>query len=173
MINFPHNEKGMTLIELLATVVITTIIAMLAFSLLINGLNATKTIQKEITLRDEADYLMAALVKQLYTTKESKIEHHYLPQNGTKDYYLAIQTDEEGIEKFTKTGFIQNELIINDQAINVQNSDVKIDDSSTIKMTDNGEYEVVLVLQFNNNKTVFKNSIKTINDESEERDDGL
>ena len=70
MISKLLNQRGLSLVELLATLALMSIITVLAFSVLMNGIRASDNIKKEVALRNEADYLMTSLIRDLYTTKK-------------------------------------------------------------------------------------------------------
>ena len=58
MINI-RNNKGITLLEVLAVLILTALIFTLATPLLINGINRYNNIHTENALRDEADLIMS------------------------------------------------------------------------------------------------------------------
>lgn len=52
------NENGITLVELLVVLAITGCLSILIYNNLISGMNSYKSINKQITLDDEANYVM-------------------------------------------------------------------------------------------------------------------
>ncbi|MFC7373014.1 type II secretion system protein J [Fictibacillus iocasae] len=73
MKNNVRNEQGLTLIELLVTIVLFSIIGYMAYYVLINGLNTEKKIRTETLVRDEADLVMSQIVKELYPLTADKL----------------------------------------------------------------------------------------------------
>ncbi len=61
------NERGLTLIELLVGLAITSIIAASAYGVFTAGTKAYKRIGIENQLRSEADILMTTIFNELYT----------------------------------------------------------------------------------------------------------
>lgn len=154
-----QKQNGMTLVELLGAIVIMGIITALTFPILLGGMKTTKDIQKETMLRDEADYLMAAVIKELYTTKESEIIAKEFPQSGTANYYFKTSDGK-------KTGFIDNKLQVEDRIINTSNNAIRLLPSE-IRDLEEGQYEIILKLKLNGRtlkEMEFKNVIRTIND---------
>lgn len=68
------NQKGLTLVEVLAVVVISSIIIIFSGTLIVQSMKNQERITAEVQLRDEADIIMAKLMKDLFTLKESEIE---------------------------------------------------------------------------------------------------
>lgn len=110
------NEQGLTLIELLVSTILVAIISILAFKVLLQGIETSQSIQQETSLRDEADIIIAKFVKDLYTTKQSSIIIEELNKNSNGNYLLMITNDptkcpdiknisQACINTLTKTGF--------------------------------------------------------------------
>lgn len=159
------NNLGMTLIELLGAIVILVIISGLTFPILLNGLKTATTIQQEVKLRDEADYLMAAVLKEIYVMKESEINKVNLPAKGTANYFLIKMDPTKSNGK--KTGFINDELILSDTVINAKDSSIILSPNPTITFVEPNQYEISFELQLKGDKPKkmkFVNVIRTIND---------
>lgn len=69
-----NNERGFTLIEALAVLVISSIIFIFATSLIVQAMNNQERITAEAQLRDEADIMMSKLMKRIFSLKESDIK---------------------------------------------------------------------------------------------------
>ena len=166
------NERGLTLIELLAATILTAIIAIFAFSILMKGIQHYNTISTDTAFRDEADLLMSSLLKDLYTTKESQITKTHFPERNTDNYFFEI--DKTGTNKL-KTGFINKELYIQNKVIPITNSAIQITKDSKIVANQDGDgvYEITLELHMPlKNQTVkFINEIRTISDINEDKED--
>lgn len=85
------NEKGLTLVELLAVVILTAIVSILLFSITIKALENTRIISQETMLRDEADIIVSKFIKAMYSTRQDHIIYNKTDNNGNS--YLEITTD--------------------------------------------------------------------------------
>ena len=164
------NERGLTLIELLAATALTAIIAIFAFSILMKGIQHYNTISTDTAFRDEADLLMSSLIKELYTTKESQIVKPQFPEPNTNNYFFVMdKTDPK-----KNTGFINKKLYIQGDEVPVTNSAIQITKNSKIEANEKAEdgvYTITLELHMPiKNQTVkFINEIRTINDVTEDK----
>lgn len=86
-----NNEFGLSLPELLATFVIMSIISVIAFSIILSSFKTYERVNIEEKLRDEADIIMAHLVGNLFTTKESDIVNKHMSQNSAGNYYVELK----------------------------------------------------------------------------------
>lgn len=173
--NYFTNQKGLTLIEILAALVITVLMSLLAINILLNGLESYKKISQDTFMRDEADYLICQLIKDIYTTKNSNIIRVVNPTVNSIDSYIEIKT---GDTQTKKTGFIKNtnsskvELVIKDQTIPSNNNKILIDPSSKISLQNDGGYLVVLKLVMKNKVVEFQNIVYPIQDSIENEEGG-
>ncbi|WP_433945223.1 type II secretion system protein [Paenibacillus sp. SN-8-1] len=62
-----RSKRGFTLVELLASVVLASLLASIIFSIIMFGINSYQKIQVENELRDEADLLMSSIITDMYT----------------------------------------------------------------------------------------------------------
>lgn len=134
-----RNERGITLVELLAVFVIGAIISVLASATLFGGFKTHERVLAEGKLRDEADLIMAVLIQDLYVVKLSEITgHEFNKSDGT---YLIKLNDGQQI------GFIDGTVKrSNGETIKLQ-SGVHIVSGTEIKEIDTGQYEITLVLE--------------------------
>ena len=154
-----HDQHGLTLVELLATLALVSVVITLAFSVLLSGIRAADNIQIETALRNEADYLMTSLIRELYVMKESEIVQTQLPANGTTNYYLQANIGEQ-------TGFINNQVVVANTPQQISDPKILLLPSKIAKI-DNGQYEVTLVLKMTGDRSKemsFINVVRTIND---------
>lgn len=151
------NEKGMTLIELLATVVVLAVLATLSYQVLFQGFSNYSRIKLETELRDDADYIMASLMREVFTYKESEIE--FLSESN--NYLFKLKKDPETMV----TGIESGRIVIAGTPLHFTSTMIKLDESSKITSEGEGKYDVIIILT-NKNKTMeFKNTIRTINNE--------
>lgn len=68
-----NNEKGLTLIELLVTLVLFSIIGSIIYTVLMSGMNTEKRIHTEALIRDEADIVMTKFINVLYPALSSQV----------------------------------------------------------------------------------------------------
>ncbi|WP_409297416.1 PilW family protein [Peribacillus sp. SCS-26] len=69
------NEKGVTLIELLLTVVISAIAAVLIYSVFLTGIKLYQKIQVESGLRDNADYIATMILNEMYNSPPTYVRN--------------------------------------------------------------------------------------------------
>ncbi|MFJ7851007.1 PilW family protein [Peribacillus sp. NPDC097206] len=92
------NENGLSLIEILLAVTITTFITGVIYSLFITGLSLYQKIQIEGQLRDDADYIATMIMNEL-TTNQPK---YVTPLNEDEKNGVTLNVQEEK----TVDGFI-------------------------------------------------------------------
>ena len=92
------NENGLSLIEILLAVAITTFITGVIYSLFITGLSLYQKIQIEGQLRDDADYIATMIMNELTTNQPKYVTP--LNEDEKKGVTLNIQ------EEKTVDGFI-------------------------------------------------------------------
>ncbi|WAA08868.1 PulJ/GspJ family protein [Fervidibacillus albus] len=135
------SNKGLTLVELLATITILSIIGVLIYSVLFNGMKSYERTMEESKLRDEADYIMANLIDHFFSIKVSDVIE--LPDaNGGKNYVTILQNGEEKI-----FGFKNGDVYVSGEKLALLDSNVQITDESTIIPMNESEFAVKLVLQ--------------------------
>lgn len=145
MMGHLKNERGLTLVELLAVFVILGIVSSLAYSVLMNGFKAYDRIEIESKLRDEADIIMAELISELYTLKESEINNKRLPEGDSNNYYFEL-TDGN------KVGFYEGKVLLKSkQTSSLQTGEIKLSEESKIVVKDakKGLYKILLTVVYN------------------------
>lgn len=123
------NEKGLTLIESLLSLVLFTIIGTVVYFVLLNGLTTEKKIYTETLIRDEADLVMSQIIDNLYTATNTKVKAVTGQQN-----MLIYQIDNNTSRT---VGFLNNQPVVNGQSIstnefNFNNSSITLKDDSVI-----------------------------------------
>lgn len=84
------NEKGVTLTELLAAIVLAAIIGIIGYNILFSGFSTMERVKTEAALRDEADLIMASFIEELYTKKMPEIQFHH-SEDG--NYYFFFRDE--------------------------------------------------------------------------------
>lgn len=101
MTKYLTNQKGLTLIELLVTLVLFSVIGSIVSVVLISGLTAEKRIHTEALIRDEADIVMNKFINVLYPALSSQV-------SGKSDNLLQFDNGEKIIE----IGFVDQQATI-------------------------------------------------------------
>lgn len=173
------NEFGLTLVELLVAIALTSLIFTFATSILVKGMNHYKTISMETVLRDEADFIMAKFYRELYTLKETEIEKlaqdNKISEDVYRDNYILYKekTLPNNSKVKYRTGFIDQKIYYENEEYKFQNNKIRLNTDthkSTIKKTSDGIYEIKLVLYMEekNKFMEFSTEISTVNDKISE-----
>ncbi|MGG3999898.1 PulJ/GspJ family protein [Anoxybacillus kestanbolensis] len=114
------NERGLTLIELLVGLAITSIIAASAYGVFTAGTKAYKRIGIENQLRSEADILMTTIFNELYA---------FAPD--------GLKSDESNNHTLTFVNNVKKEIdtntgLVEEKNTEVQTLQVKIDDANEV-----------------------------------------
>lgn len=183
-----RNNHGITLVEVLASIVLFAIISVLAINVFVKTSETANNVQTDTELRDEADVIMSRFVKTIYSTNQNTIVRN--TTNGN-DSYIEITNDLSKCPKDEKGNWIidiacQNTLqkvgfqtidnttsiLLKDENYRIENKDIRILPESKI----NGDpetasfYEIYLVLektikqgnQTIQKKMIFKNNIQPL-----------
>jgi prepilin-type N-terminal cleavage/methylation domain-containing protein len=125
------NEKGITLVELLATIVLISIIGALSYSLLSQGYSNYQRINAESELRDEADIIMSTLIKDLFSAKTNEVRLvNSCSSNGYSTTNLTISKKNRPVQKinFTPTS------IHGDGIVTIDNVPVKFSEKVSLAL---------------------------------------
>lgn len=153
-----NNESGLTLVELLAVFVVLAIFSTIAYAVFIQGIKAYDRTKVEADLRDEADIIMAELITDMYTLKDSDILREYLPEENSNNYYFRLIDG-------TITGIYDGQVYIRDKKTSaLQTGKIVLEESSKISVVSrkDGLYKIELTLSY-----VEKDRNQTITTESE------
>ncbi len=175
------NNKGVTLVELLATLVIISIIGALTYSVLFQGFSNYQRIQVESQLRDEADLIMANIVKDLFVLKKSQISLKNQCTAGVNKSLIEVKKVKAstGTTETYKTGFENGKVFVKGNEISFYNDNIKLlnTDCSALSPTiirkkdDSNAYTIIFTLQTLKGKTMhtikFENTINVIDDSKE------
>lgn len=112
-VDFAREERGLSLVELIAALSILSLVMGTIYSVITFGFTAYNKVNVENSLRDEADILMSSVMTQLYT---------YGPE------YVSNIANENGIELSRTTQ--PNNVVIPSKQIKIANSSLYIADST-------------------------------------------
>ncbi|WP_062355415.1 hypothetical protein [Bacillus kwashiorkori] len=161
-----NSSEGVTLVELLASILIISIIGIVTYSILFTGIKANERIKVEATLRNEADYILSHFINEFFVLKASEIVAEHLPeQDDRSNYYLEIKN--KGL-----LGFKDSNVYLNNEVLMLSNNDISMEGS---KIQKNGDlYEIHLVLKSKKTSEVIEleSIFSIINDRKEENDEG-
>lgn len=156
------NENGLTLVELLAVLVLSSIIAITVMTIFIKSSEYYKAMQIENELRDEADILMSKTIKTLYALKAEQVHKRI---NTTNESYLAIRNnpakctnlnDKSCLEPTKKLGFITTNkattLYLLDEVATVSSANISLQ-PSRITLVENSTDSFEITLTLRNKKT--------------------
>ncbi|MDI7741499.1 prepilin-type N-terminal cleavage/methylation domain-containing protein [Lysinibacillus fusiformis] len=170
-----NNEYGLTLVELLVVLVISIITSLFATGIIVNALNNNNKIVQDTQVRNEADYLMSYLIKEIYTLPESQItevitdqlENNVAcnPNQAIKRFGILYDHDnDKNTNQSNKSGDVftgfqfqkcEMKLIVQGQEVPISNENITLNqDSSLMKKL---EYETT------NNFTGSKNLVEAQN----------
>jgi len=134
------NEHGLSLVELLAVFVILGILSTIAYTVIFSGYKAYDRINVESDLRDEADIIMAELISDLYTLKESEIAN--TPTSSQPFFEL---------KNGKKIGFDGGKVLLKAKTTNsLHSGKIKLHDDSKIMEEDEGLFHIYLTLEWDN-----------------------
>ncbi|MGE6412726.1 PulJ/GspJ family protein [Planococcus kocurii] len=118
-----NNNKGVTLVELLATIILVSIVATLAYTVLFQGYSNYQRTKVETELRDEADLIMASLISDLFVSKKSDLKLTETCKNGIVESYVKV-TKKDGSSY--ETGFKNKQILIKNQSVQFFNQSVSL-----------------------------------------------
>lgn len=162
-----NNQKGLTLVELLVSIVIFSIVLLFATSLLMNAMKTQKKVNADIVLRDEADFIMSNLIREIYTTKESEVK--FIEEPSKNNYYLHNIDDPSIV-----TGFKDNQILVKGSTLNTRvnilwdKSEISVSENTHLDRT----YNITLTIESDNAvEKTFKSEVRSINDKINDDED--
>lgn len=133
-------DKGISLVEVLATLAIIGIFSLVIVGYMVNGMNSYNKVNDEITLHDEANYVMLQFSNLIY--EATRVEVVEEPSENENESNSVIKVKNyEGEE--TTLGFKDNRAVVNDVAIHPD----KFTFSSDSRITLKGEKTVVINIE--------------------------
>ncbi|WP_368993291.1 type II secretion system protein J [Caldifermentibacillus hisashii] len=139
---FIHSNKGMTLIELLASIVILSFVSILIYSVLYNGIKSYERTIEEAKLRDEADYIMANLIDKFFVLKSSEITSY--PDESANINYITVSGNGGKAEFF---GFKDGKIYVGGEELKLSNGDIELSRESKLISISDSEFKVKLILK--------------------------
>jgi prepilin-type N-terminal cleavage/methylation domain-containing protein len=101
MKRYVNNAKGLSLVELLAAITISSLILASIYGVFFSGLNAYKRIYIENQLRSEADYIVATIMNRLYAFAPDGIA----TDQTTKTQIVFVNDKQKNIDPYL--GFVE------------------------------------------------------------------
>ncbi|MGG0716306.1 prepilin-type N-terminal cleavage/methylation domain-containing protein [Robertmurraya massiliosenegalensis] len=149
------SEKGLTLVEVLVTLVIMSIISGVIYSVFTTGLKLYQKIGIESQLRDDADYVATMILNEMYenppnyiasyeTTEETGIEMVRFRPKNVDGYLVEDSTDiEQDLLIYFEDGHFYIEKIKReeDTVISLEKNRISSDSSSLTTVEINGQPE--------------------------------
>lgn len=131
-----RSQKGITLVEVLLSLVLVTIISGIIINFFTMGLKSYQNVNSEVLLNDEANYVMSQFVNHIFVAV--KAEEINAPDPCTS---LIKVTNMDGAE--TTLGFQNNRAVINGQPVSAPKYSFSCDPSSLSKIEVQGNNVVV------------------------------
>lgn len=141
------DEKGITLPEVLASIVIAAIFGTLAYGILFSGIKANERVQAEAQLRDDADLIMTWFIQDLYTLRLSEINRMHFPEDANPNNYYIETTSGQKIGFINgKVQRLNGEVISLSEDTSINGSKIEtVEDEQTGEIIE-GLYRITLVL---------------------------
>lgn len=161
---FIHSNKGLTLVELLATLTILSFIGIVIYSVLFNGIRSYERTMEETKLRDEADYIMANFIDKFFVLKASEITSY--PDENTNINYITV-IGNGGEAKFF--GFKDGKIYVGGEELKLSNGDIELSGESKLISISDSEFKVKLILKskVSNQKLELTSMLNILDDRKE------
>lgn len=127
-----HNNRGLTLVEVLVTVAIFAIICSLVIAVTIQGVNHYQMIQTDALLRSEADYIMTRFMNELYTAYDVKNVTVEEIENVSLIALYNRNREKEATLGFHDGQALINDSIISSAAFDLLDSHIEFDQETNI-----------------------------------------
>ncbi|WP_062198947.1 prepilin-type N-terminal cleavage/methylation domain-containing protein [Massilibacterium senegalense] len=142
------DEHGFTLIEILASIVILSIIMIIVSSVLTSGLNTYRSTAIQNEIRTEADVVMTTIIKQTYSRNVSNLSI----SDNKKVVTLNAKNEKIGIENGTLFVELLNEENKLEKTI-ISSEDYTLEDS-TFSVINKKILKIDLVIQSKKNEKI-------------------
>ena len=162
------DERGVSLLELIAAMAISSIIVIAGYGLLMSGMKTAERVKAESILRDEADLIVGNIIESFYLTKASTVQEDI---DDTNNKQLVLK-DKKIIGFDRANPHLYYSIADGEQKKNqIINQQVEIDSSTKItKITQKSDkrndfrYEIDLTLTMGDHTLNSKSAISLIND---------
>ena len=166
------DERGITLVELLAVLVLMSFVSIFTITIIVQSTTTTDAIQVESSLRDEADIIVSSLIKSLYQTKQAHIiqnvtdnSNSYLnvtssPTLCKRDTSGNLILDTACKNSLKPIGFVTSNgitrLHLRNEIYEISNDNISILKRSKIigNPSEATSYKIILVLQYKKRNTL-------------------
>jgi hypothetical protein len=134
--NICKNEQGISMIELLGTLVIVSVAAVSMYGVLTMGLKTYQKITIEAKLRDEADYVVSMIMNKLYSSDYDDVKYDDITKSiefyKRKEDKPFFQNDDV---TYDDSFFLAARLHIQDGEMRFEELDQKGDIQKTVSFT--------------------------------------
>jgi prepilin-type N-terminal cleavage/methylation domain-containing protein len=138
MKRYVNNAKGLSLVELLAAITISSLILASIYGVFFSGLNAYKRIHIENQLRSEADYIVATIMNKLYQLSPDGINMDETTNtqiqflSDTKkviDPSVGIVEEQKTIPETLMISLWQDAVFVNEEQLHSDRLKIVVDES--------------------------------------------
>ncbi|WP_050615936.1 PilW family protein [Bacillus testis] len=105
------SQRGMTLIELLLSIVLSSIVLAVVYSLFATGFELYQKVKVEAELRDDADYIATMVMNEFYENSPRTIEN-WQSQDGKSLGIQLVRAGEKYVEEYIVEDQPQKDLLI-------------------------------------------------------------
>ncbi|MFS0780738.1 PilW family protein [Bacillus sp. 1P06AnD] len=106
-----HSQRGMTLIELMLSIVLSSIVLAIVYSLFATGFGLYQKVKVEAELRDDADYIATMVMNEFYQNSPRTIEN-WQSADGDKLGIELVRAGEKHIEEYIVEDQPQKDMLI-------------------------------------------------------------
>jgi type II secretory pathway component PulJ len=149
------SEKGLTLVELLLALSLIGVVSVLIIGVLVSGMNSYRSVNKQISLHDEANAIMTKLSREIFvaTSVESLPKD---PNRNPKDPVKKIEIEQYDSTKFLFEFTADGEATRDEVAINSSMVEVSDESSFTVNKEKATVSIQLKIKEKGNDKNVFQ-----------------
>lgn len=151
-----ESSKGITLVELLLSLSLIGVVSVLIVGVLVSGMNSYKSVNKQISLHDEANAIMTRFSNEIFIATKIKQVSPYI-----------INITKYGAEGETKLAFENGKATINDIPIHSDTVTIALNNSSMQVHDDTVYIELVVKNKETGERLALKNEVSFVNVEKE------
>ena len=158
-----YSNRGMTLIEVLATIVVSSIIIGSVYGVFITGIKAYKKIGVESELKNEADYIISMMLNEIYKLSPDEIancgDNCITLTNNEKMQSKEIKNEDDKIIGYS---IKKREITdIKETIIKIENNDFKMGNPASPAAINSTQIDIMINEDFDHlgiDKTEFEES---------------